>query len=200
MTRNSRKKNNLSIKKFPSRKKQIGGMFPSHTPNMHSAYSTFSPHTTTAGHLGLQSMRNTQSLTDYITSDKNLQNMLIDSTGDGTFYGKFDSIRLELDKIRNDYISVLKENDSSITKVTKAAKKAEPLCNSYILKIDVLNKNVASTAGKIDQYNQGQQEHEFKLQKINQTVKLNKIRISILEELRSIITDEIRNLLSLKIN
>ena len=80
MTRNSRKKTSLSIKRFPSRKKQMGG---------HRSYSSAFP-TVHHAEVSRGSLIATRDHNREIKSAENLQNMIADPTGDGKFFAKYD--------------------------------------------------------------------------------------------------------------
>ena len=185
MTRNSRKKQNLSIKKFPSRKKQIGGSYygpPSPSPTEYGSMAVTGRIKTASG-ISLESMKAKREFSNYVQSSTNLQNMIKDSTCDGAFFRDFTNKILELDKIRNNYIGALMEDNPSIVNVRKTAVRDKQLLQTKISKIqDMISTNKENNTGG---------------HTVENMVRLNKIRKKILTDYSFIMRSEITILLDL---
>ena len=181
MTRNSRKKQNLSIKKFPSRKKQIGGSY--HGPWSPTEYGSMAVtgRIKTASEIGLKSLKGRRELSNYVQSSTNVQNMIKDSTCDGAFFRDFTNKILELDKMRNNYIGALMEDNPSIDNVRKTAVKEEG--------------KVQPKLSRIHEMTPTNKENNTGGHTVDNMVRLNKIRKKILTDYISIIRSEITILL-----
>ena len=181
MTRNSRKKQNLSIKKFPSRKKQIGGSYYGHTNPNPLASMTVPGAMSSTSKIGLNSLKDRRELSNYVQSSTNVQNMIKDSTCDGAFFRDFTNKILELDKMRNNYIGALMEDNPSIDNVRKTAVKEEHIVQTKLSRIhEMTPTNKENNTGG---------------HTVDNMVRLNKIRKKILTDYISIIRSEITILL-----
>ena len=176
MTRNSRKKLSLSVKRFPSRKKQMGGALVAG-----GGTTIYHNHDIRRGNLMARGK-----LSSEIRDDANLVKILNDPSG---FYGIWESYMKGLEDIREIYINTLKMKSHKELKklIKKWEKEQKPkfIINQTVLKKD--NDNISIT------HDEKQRESKtFIEQKRTQHEKsLNNIRIMIIKEMYILIDKEI---------
>lgn len=179
MTRNSRKKLSLSVKRFPTRKKQMVG----------GAYSVLSPHVHTSSGIQRLKYEEQQRLTERLYEDGNLLKMLNDpGVRNGGFWGTWESTMTELKILREEYISKITADSTSINDLNQIINKFDSKSNYFY------NKNKELTINNNSKSNEVIQSDDLQKIKDIHTYKLNNIRLIILKEMIDLIKKEIKEL------